>query len=111
MAAFDNAILGGLALGTAIWAWQSAQSGREAALAVVHRVCRELAVQPLDQTVTLSNLRFGRDRRGRLTLIRSYEFEFSTVGEDRCRGTLAMAGPLLCWIRLAHPDGAIHIDG
>lgn len=96
-----------LALLGAIWSW--ALQGRERALAVTQRVCREMSLQQLDQSVSLHSIRL-RWWRTQPRLERVYRFEFSLSGADRHGGEVGLLGARPRWIRLAHPDGSVHVD-
>jgi hypothetical protein len=100
-------VLGLLALGGATWVWYRGMLLRERALAVIGRHCDELRVQLLDQTVALRRIWFCRDAGGEFALRRTFAFEFSTGGFDRCHGTLVCIGEQLDSMRLEHPDGPI----
>lgn len=108
MPSFDN-MLGILAVGGIAWIWYRGLTLRERALAAIDRICAELRVQALDQTVALRRIGLGRDAYGRLSLRRTYGFEFSVRGADRCPGSLTFLGDLLESIRFEHPDGPIVI--
>lgn len=88
-----------------VWYWVSSTRAREATLHQCSRACQAARVQFLDQTVVLSRLGIARDVRGRLVLQRWYSFDFSTDGYNRFRGTAAVLGPHVEFVRLEHPDG------
>ena len=98
-----------LALGLcgALWAW--AIKGREIVDHISNRLCRDLAVQRLDQSVTLQRLRWG-PAGNRTALCRIYGFEFSTTGGDRRSAEVCLLNTRPQWARLDHPDGAILIN-
>ncbi|MSQ67566.1 MAG: DUF3301 domain-containing protein [Gammaproteobacteria bacterium] len=95
---------GGLA---GLWTWSTA--GRECALRGVEKLCRELALQRLDESVALHRLalRWGH---GRLVVLRVYRFEFSRDGAQRHTGEVALTNGALAWARVHHPEGAIYLD-
>lgn len=93
--------------GAALWAWSSA--ARERVDVLSREVCRELAVQRLDEAVALRGLRLRRGGEG-LRLERLFSFEFSVTGADRRRAEVCVRGTLPLWVRLDHPDGPILID-
>jgi hypothetical protein len=92
------------------WLWNSATRVRERVLVHCRRVCDEMRVQLLDQTVALSKLSLGRDRYGRTHLQRWYAFEFSTHGADRHRGAIVLLGAQIQFVRLEHPEGPIIVS-
>lgn len=85
--------------------WNDALKARERALQASGRVCRELDVQLLDQTVALRRMRPARDAGGRLRLRREYGFEFTLEGSERRRGTVLMLGVRVESVHLDHPEG------
>ncbi len=97
------AVLGGV-LG--FWHWSTA--GRERVLLISGEICRDLHLQRLDDSVALRRLRPVLDDG--LIIERHYAFEFSTTGDDRRQGQIALRGSALMWARLEHPDGALFID-
>ncbi len=87
--------------------WAEAMRAREQVLMRCRRVCEEMNVQLLDQTVALASLKLGRGVDSRLQLQRRYVFEFSISGSDRWRGTAELCGQLIESIHMEHPDGPI----
>lgn len=101
------AILGLAGVG---WLWMDALRTREITLAGCTRVCSDINVQLLDQTVAVRKLTLIRDATGRLRLCRWYGFEFSTHGDDRHAGVAILRGRELAYVHMEHPDGAIIIE-
>ncbi len=97
-----------LALG--FWFWINNLRAREIALRHSAQTCRSLAVQFLDDTVSISRLGVGRERDGTLSLQRVYRFEFSVHGSERREGRIAMQGFTVKAIHMDHPDGPIVIQ-
>ena len=97
-----------LALGAIVGAWTWLAQGRETADELSSRLCKELAFQRLDQSVTMAGLRIAKSNR-RLGLLRLYRFEFSTNGNNRKEGLVCLSGGTAVWVNLAHPDGNIRI--
>jgi hypothetical protein len=91
------------------WVWNSATRVRESVLARCRRICEEMQVQLLDQTIALSRLSLARDRAGRLHLQRCYAFEFSTHGADRHSGAVVLLGEAIQFVSLEHPEGPVII--
>jgi len=96
-------VLGGV---LALWQWSVA--GRERVLAISAKICDDLRLQRLDDSVALRRLRPVFDDG--LTIERGYVFEFSTNGADRRRGEIILRGNVLQWARVEHPDGPVFID-
>lgn len=103
----DGLIL--LAAGAAVGLWMWATQARESVDRVSRRICEELALQRLDDAVTLRRLRLVRTPEG-LRMERLFSFEFSVSGADRCRGEVCLQGQHPVWAHLDHPDGAIHLE-
>lgn len=98
------------ALAAVVAAWVHVTRMRERAHAIAGRLCRDLSVQYLDDTVVLVGVRphtpFGPARR----IEWRYAFEFSLGGADRLHGRLALDGRRLLWARLDTPEGALYVD-
>ena len=77
----------------AFW-WQSDKIKRMT-VAYARRYCRHLGLQLLDQTTVLRGIWLGRDEDGWLAVGRRYQFEFSTTGEHRYSGGIAVLGTKL----------------
>lgn len=81
-----------LALGLAAWWWLDSVKARDIGILAVKAACSAKGLQLLDDTVSFAELRMARDDDGRLMLKRRYAFEYSTTGEDRRRGSVALLG-------------------
>lgn len=97
-------------LGVVLLVWSSARGAGELAAYHGRRACAEAGVQWLDHTATLERVSLQRDAEGRLRWLRRYRFEFSQAGPDRQRGTLALLGRELQWIRMPPPPETARID-
>lgn len=62
--------------------------------------CRQHHVQFLDQSMVLKGLAIRRTELGLLGLLRRYQFEFTSTGEQRYRGTVEAIGRKLQGIEL-----------
>ena len=80
------AIVAGLAF------WIDSLRARERALAAGRGACKRYGVQLLDETVQFAKLRLARDDAGRISLRRTYTFEFSDTGNNRRHGAIVMLG-------------------
>ena len=85
-------LFGILLLGGIAWLWFDSLKAREAAIRAAREVCAAEGLQLLDYTVAISGLKLARDETGRLTLQRTYDFEFSDTGNNRLKGSLVMRG-------------------
>jgi hypothetical protein len=69
-----------------------AMRARETAYRAARRHCDEMDVQILDQNVYLRRIWFKRNDAGRLSLWRTFYFEFTFSGADRYFGRVIMLG-------------------
>ncbi len=82
-----------------LYFWQSGVfKGRARQLAQAH--CEQLGLQLLDQSMVIVGFWPVRDADGRLVFRRRYQFEFSSVGDRRYRGSLTLHGLRLVEIEL-----------
>lgn len=92
-----------LALWAGTWIWRGLGL-RDRALGLVRSHCGKADVQLLDESIALIRLRPGRNRSGRIGLIRRYGFEFTVTGEHRYPGYIELHGAQLLNLELApHP--------
>ena len=66
--------------------WHTSLEAREAANRIAREACSRAVVQLLDGTVAFAGFRLGRDAGGRLTLLRTYTFDYTSDGFERCAG-------------------------
>jgi hypothetical protein len=85
-------IIGAAILGGLFWLWFESTRVHEIAVGRARRQCEAEEVQFLDDTVSLANIRPTRDHNGRLTLKRTYTFEYSDTGNNRELGSVVMLG-------------------
>ena len=78
-----------------IFFWLDSLRARERALNAGRAACERYALQFLDDTVSVSRVRLGRDDEGRLRIARTYTFEFSDTGNNRRQGAIVMLGGAL----------------
>lgn len=97
-----------LALGVFAALWQWSARGRERVLAVSARVCEEMNMQRLDDSVALCGLRLVRQPGWAVE--RRYEFEFSPDGVERRRGQVFLSGMVLDRVHLDLPSGPLIVD-
>jgi hypothetical protein len=88
-----------------VWLWFDSLKAREQMLATCTRLCRDLKLQFLDETVTLEKLSLGRSEAGWPQFIRRYSFEFSGTGQDRWQGRATLAGSRVLTVQLDNPEG------
>lgn len=80
--------------------WSSALKAREIALVAVKMHCQKMDVQLLDEYVALSAFWPKRDKQGQIKAWRSYQFEFTSTGDERYNGKLIMLGNVVLSIQL-----------
>jgi hypothetical protein len=83
----------------AVYWWQSGLfKGRARELAIAH--CRQLDLQLLDQSMVITGLWPSRSGSSKIEFRRTYQFEFSSIGDRRYQGLLVMQGLRLKSIEL-----------
>jgi hypothetical protein len=82
-------------LGAVAWFWFDTLQCRERAKIICKQKCKELNLLLLDDTIALMRIRLKRNSRGRLTLQRMYQFEFSEGDNMRQHGMVMMRGIFL----------------
>ena len=75
-----------------IFLWLDSLRARERAVQLGRAACQRYALQFLDDTVSFTRIRLGRDQDGRLKIARTYTFEFSDTGNNRRHGAIVMLG-------------------
>ena len=85
--------------------WNDSLRARDRMLETCARICRDLKLQFLDETVALDNLSLARGARGWPEFIRVYSFEFSSTGNDRWQGRATLAGRRVQSVQFDHPQG------
>ena len=79
--------------------WHSGSfKGRARALAIAY--CQQYNLQLLDQSMVICGIWPERTAHGKLALRRKYQFEFTSTGEQRYRGTVVLSGMILKSITL-----------
>ena len=79
-------------LAAGIFVWLDSLRARERALKAGRAACERHDLQFLDDTVSFTRLRLGRDEDGQLRIARTYTFEFSDTGNNRRHGAIVMLG-------------------
>jgi hypothetical protein len=85
-------VLAACVVALGVRAWYSALGAREAANRIARDACSRAVVQFLDGTVAYAGLRLRRDSRGKLRLLRTYTFDYTSDGFERAQGFIIMAG-------------------
>jgi len=79
-------------LAAGIFFWLDSLRARERALTAGRAACERYELQFLDDTVSVTRVRLGRDDEGQLKIARTYTFEFSDTGNNRRHGAIVMLG-------------------
>ncbi len=74
------------------WFWLDSMTKRERAILLGGELAARFNLQLLDETVACSKLWLGRNRRGHVQLLRTYEFEVSASGAERMHCHLILLG-------------------
>lgn len=77
------------------WFWLDSVTVREVAIATGRDLAERCNLQLLDETVACGKLRLGRNSRGHVQLLRTYDFEVSANGVDRLQCNLVLLGTQL----------------
>jgi len=93
---------------SAAWFWHATLRAREYANQVAAETCRKLNVQFLDGTVAFTRMRPIRDASGRLTLRRSYVFDYTEDSVTRRQGFVILRGNELETVGLAPDMRQVH---
>jgi hypothetical protein len=83
-----------------LFLWLDSLRARERAVQAGRAACQRYDLQFLDDTVSFTRIRLGRDEDGQLRLARTYTFEFSDTGDNRRQGAIVMLGGELQDVRL-----------
>ena len=99
MFSLTNLLLLTLAGVIAAYWWQSGLfKGRARELATAH--CRQLDLQLLDQSMVITAIWPALSPGGKIEFCRTYQFEFSSIGDRRYQGQLKIQGLRLKSIEL-----------
>ncbi|HVA56011.1 MAG TPA: DUF3301 domain-containing protein [Gammaproteobacteria bacterium] len=100
-----------IAIALGIWFWNDSLQARERMTATCARICVEMHLQFLDETVALAWLRLTRTATGWLAWRRMYVFEFSESGSDRWKGRALLTGRRVESVQLDNPEGVTILNG
>ena len=89
-----------LAMGGFAWLWFDSLGVRVTAIQAVKTVCNSEDLMLLDDTVAIRGLKLARDEDGRIKLQRSYDFEYSITGNNRCKGSVVLLGNRIVIVNL-----------
>jgi hypothetical protein len=77
---------------TLLWYWWNSITAYEIAYKEAKLTCRRLELQFLDDTLDVIKLRLCRHPKGHMQVCRTYEFEFSSDGDNRYKGYIKLGG-------------------
>lgn len=73
--------------------WWRTNKVKQIAYRVAKRHCLASSIQFLDDSVVLAGFRLKRSQQsGRICLMRTFRFEFATVGDERYKGEVVLLG-------------------
>jgi len=75
-----------------IWFWLDSLKARETGVRAAQAACADDGLQFLDDTVVGRLLGVARNDDGHLRLRRSFAFEYSDTGNNRCHGSVILLG-------------------
>jgi hypothetical protein len=80
------------------WFWLDSMDKRERAILLGRELASRFNLQLLDETVACNKLWLGRNSRGHVRFLRTYEFDVSANGADRLHCNLLLLGmQLISW--------------
>lgn len=82
------------------WYWWDSMRAKEIARIAGKTACDKIDVQFLDDTVARNKIWLKRNTRGHLIFYRSFNFEFSSLGDQRYFGSITLAGKYIDNINL-----------
>ena len=97
-----EALIAVAVLAAVVWLWRESLRARESATRAGRRICAANDVQFLDETVALARMSLGWN--GRMALVRSYRFDYSTDGADRAAGLVVVQAGVIVHVQLERPD-------
>ena len=77
------------------WFWIDSLDKRERAILLGRELAARFNLQLLDESVACTKLWLGRNRRGHVQILRTYEFDVSASGSDRLHCHLIILGSQL----------------
>ncbi len=80
--------------------WSDSTKTREIALGFVKNHCRKIDVQLLDEYVALNGFWLKRDENGKIRIWRSYQFEFTSTGNERYNGKVILLSRIITSVHL-----------
>lgn len=85
-------LIGVILAAALLWFWQDSLGARERANFAAQAACERMGLQFLDGTVAFSRIAFARDSAARLSLRRTYVFDYTAGSIDRLQGFVLLLG-------------------
>lgn len=85
-------LFGVIGIALFVWFWQNSLSARERANRAAMDACDRMNLQFLDGTVAFTRLSVARNGKGRLSLHRTYVFDYTATSIERRQGFVTMLG-------------------
>ncbi len=80
--------------------WSNSMKAREIAFRAASLYCQKMDVVLLDEYVALNGQWLKRNEQGKLKAWRSFQFEFSSTGDERYHGKVVMLGRQIISVQL-----------
>lgn len=93
----------------AAWFWHDSLGVRERANKAAMQACEDLRLQFLDGTVAFARLWPARGPTGRMTLRRTYVFDYTTDSVQRRQGFIVLLGPIVESVGFANDPQAARL--
>jgi len=87
------------------WFWMNSIRAKEIAMQASAEACQKIEAQFLDQTASLKKLNIIRNNQGRMTLERTYTFDFSHDRQNRQKGYVVIKGHIVQNVFLDEDSG------
>lgn len=85
-------LFGVIGIAMFVWFWQNSLSARERANRAAMDACARMNLQFLDGTVAFTRLSVARTGKGRISLRRTYVFDYTATSIERRQGFVTMLG-------------------
>jgi len=87
------------------WFWLNTIRAKEIAMQASALACQQIQAQFLDQTASLKKISLSRNKNGRMSLQRTYDFDFSRDRETRLKGLVTIDGQTVIQVLLEEDSG------
>jgi len=87
------------------WFWMNSIRAKEIAMQASAAACKQIEAQLLDQTASLKKLNTIRNNKGRMSIERTYSFDFTHDGQSRQKGYVVIKGHIVQNVFLDEDSG------